>query len=235
MSSDLAIELVRCVGVTKDFAVPGGQPVRALRGVDLEIRSGQLTLLVGPSGCGKTTLISLMAGIMEPTDGSVETLGHSVTKMSSNERAKMRLRSIGFIFQQFNLVPTLSVVENVAMPMLIAGYTRKESLAAAAKQLDDVSLRDFQHGSPSRLSGGQQQRVAIARALILEPRLIVCDEPTSALDAATGQRVMQTLRDAAMRPDRAVVVVTHDPRVYNFADRIVEMEDGCVINDKECS
>jgi putative ABC transport system ATP-binding protein len=173
-----------------------------------------------------------MAGIMEPTTGIVETLGMPIATMSSNRRAKMRLHSIGFIFQQFNLVPTLTVIENVAMPMLIAGRSRREAMAAAASQLDHVGLGEFKTGSPSRLSGGQQQRVAIARALVMNPKLIVCDEPTSALDAATGHRVMKTLRDTAMRSDRLVVIVTHDPRIYSFADRIVTMEDGRILSNE---
>ncbi len=224
--------LVKCEGITKEFAVPGGQPVRALRGVDLEIRSGELTLLVGPSGCGKTTLLSVIAGILTPTSGQVRTLDHAMAKLSANQRAKLRLKSIGFIFQQFNLVPTLTVAENVALPLLIAGQNRKQAIGAAERELGQVGLSDYCQSSPSRLSGGQQQRVAFARALVHDPRLIVCDEPTSALDANTGQRIMQTLRDNALRPNRAVVVVTHDPRVFSFADRIVSMEDGVIKSDE---
>ncbi len=222
--------IVRCQNITKDFE-GGGVKVRALRGIDLEIRSGQLTLLVGPSGCGKTTLLSIIAGILAPTSGMVETLGQSLATLNANQRARMRLHSIGFVFQQFNLVPTLSVAENVALPMLIAGFSNSEALKSAEEHLTKVGLGEFGQQSPSRLSGGQQQRVAFARALVLGPKLIVCDEPTSALDAKTGHLVMQTLRTVALRPDRAVAVVTHDPRVYEFADRIVTMEDGRVISD----
>ena len=223
--------LVQCDAVTKDV-VAGETTVRALRGFDLTIRSGALTLLVGPSGCGKTTLISVIAGILSPTTGTCQTLGVDFEKLSSKKRAKMRLHSIGFIFQQFNLVPTLSVAENVALPLLIDGQSRKAAIAAAEAQLDQVGLSDYRNTAPSRLSGGQQQRVAFARALVHNPRLVVCDEPTSALDAVTGHRVMETLRDAALQSDRAVVVVTHDPRVHSFADRIVTMEDGRVTADE---
>ncbi len=193
--------LVNCFAVTKDFA-GGDVTVKALRGVDLTISSGQLTLLVGPSGCGKTTLISVIAGILTPTSGRCETLGVDLAKLSAKQRAKLRLNSIGFIFQQFNLVPTLSVAENVAMPLLIDGKSRKQALAAADEQLEHVGLLEQRAASPSRLSGGQQQRVAFARALVHNPRLVVCDEPTSALDATTGQRVMETLRRAALQADR---------------------------------
>jgi putative ABC transport system ATP-binding protein len=223
--------LVNCAGVTKDFQA-GTQTVRALRGIDMTIRSGELTLLVGPSGCGKTTLISVIAGILTPTAGRCETFGIDFTTLSSNGRAKLRLHSIGFIFQQFNLVPTLSVAENVALPLLIDGKSRKAAIAAAEAQLEDVGLADYRHSEPGRLSGGQQQRVAFARALVHDPRLVVCDEPTSALDAATGQRVMETLKATALKADRAVVVVTHDPRVYSFADRIFTLEDGRVVSDE---
>lgn len=231
ITGEASKELIRCDSVTKDF-VSGGQTVRALRGINLSIQSGELTLLVGPSGCGKTTLLSVVAGILTPTEGNVVTLGSPLSSLSSRQRAKLRLSSIGFVFQQFNLVPTLTVAENVALPLLIAGASRKASLAAAERELDLVGLNEYHRSSPNRLSGGQQQRVAFARAMIAGPRLIVCDEPTSALDAATGHRVMQTLRDTALRPDRAVVVVTHDPRVYSFADRIVTMEDGVIKDDQ---
>jgi putative ABC transport system ATP-binding protein len=222
--------LVKCEGVTKDFPA-GEQTVRALRGIDMTVLGGELTLLVGPSGCGKTTLISVIAGILSPTAGHVETLGVDFDTLSSKARAKMRLHSIGFIFQQFNLVPTLSVAENVALPLLFDGHSRKKAIQAAESQLEQVGLADYRHSAPLNLSGGQQQRVAFARALVHDPRLIVCDEPTSALDATTGHRVMETLRQTALKADRAVVVVTHDPRVFSFADRIISLEDGRVISD----
>jgi putative ABC transport system ATP-binding protein len=232
--ADNVAPLVNCVGVTKHFA-GGKDVVRALRGVTLAIRSGELTLLVGPSGCGKTTLLSVIAGILTPTSGTVETLGQRMAWLSARKRAKLRLKSIGFVFQQFNLVPTLSVAENVALPLLIAGVDRRAALVAASRQLDSVGLGNHCGLSPTRLSGGEQQRVAFARALVHEPLLVVCDEPTSALDAATGQRIMKTLRETAVRPDRAVVVVTHDPRVLEFGDRVVSMEDGVITADEKRS
>jgi putative ABC transport system ATP-binding protein len=174
----------------------------------------------------------VIAGILTPTGGTVNTLGQQLVWLSARQRAKLRLKSIGFVFQQFNLVPTLSVIENVALPLLIAGVARPVALAAASRELESVGLKQYGKQSPSRLSGGEQQRVAFARALVHQPRLVVCDEPTSALDAATGHKLMQTLRETAVRPERAVVVVTHDPRVVAFADRIVSIEDGVVTKDE---
>lgn len=221
------LDAVTCNAVTKDFHSLD-LVVRALRGVDLQIRFGELTLLVGPSGCGKTTLINIIAGVLTPTSGQCLTLGIDFAKLSATQRAQARLRSIGFIFQQLNLVPMLSAEENVAVPLLIGGQSRRVALAAAREQLSAVGLSEFARQVPSRLSGGQQQRVAIARALITNPRLIVCDEPTSALDAKTGHRVMEVLKTTALEKDRAVVVVTHDPRVHDFADRVIELDDGVV-------
>ena len=224
--------LIALRNVDRSFET-NGATIPVLQNINLEVNSGEVLCLVGESGCGKTTLISVIAGILSPTKGQCTTLGVDFAKQSSRRRAKTRLHTIGFIFQQFNLVPTLSVSENVALPLLIDGHSRRQAIAAAEAQLEQVGLADYRHSSPSRLSGGQQQRVAFARALVHDPRLVVCDEPTSALDAATGHRVMQTLRDTALKSDRAVVVVTHDPRVHSFADRIITMEDGRVTTDEE--
>jgi putative ABC transport system ATP-binding protein len=214
-------------GVTKEF---GSGPTRvwALRGVDLEVRPGQMTLLVGPSGCGKTTLISIIAGLLNPTAGNVAVLGEDLGKLPGGGLVQFRQRHIGFVFQQYNLLPALSAVENAAIPLLIAGLSRRQALAPAARVLAAVGLGDRLNALPAELSGGQQQRVAIARALVHEPRLLVCDEPTAALDAGSGQTVMEMLRRVAVQPDRAVIVVTHDSRVFGFGDRIVTMSDGRV-------
>jgi len=216
---------VVCSGVTKDFG-SGETRVQALRGIDLELPCGEMALLVGPSGCGKTTLISIIAGLLDATEGEVSVLGTNLTKMSESRKVRFRGESIGFVFQQYNLLPALTAAENAAVPLLIANHPRRQAVEKARRMLDRVGLSDKVNSLPSQLSGGQQQRVAIARALIHEPRLLVCDEPTAALDATSGQTVMELIRQVAVRPDRAVIVVTHDNRVYRFGDRIVNMSDG---------
>ena len=218
---------VVCRGVTKEFGT-GETRTRALRGVDLEVRPGELTLLVGPSGCGKTTLISIIAGLLNPTAGEVVVLGEELGRLSNGGLARFRQEHIGFVFQQYNLLPALTAAENAAVPLVIAGQRRRPAVAAAAGVLDAVGLGDRLAALPAQLSGGQQQRVAIARALVHEPRLLVCDEPTAALDARSGQTVMELLRRVAVQPGRAVIVVTHDNRVFDFGDRIVSMSDGRV-------
>jgi putative ABC transport system ATP-binding protein len=219
---------VRCRNLIKDY-VSGDSRVRALRGVDLDIAPGELTLLVGPSGCGKTTLISILAATLDATSGDVSVLGAVLPRLSKNQKAAFRAKNVGFVFQQFNLLPSLTAVENVAVPLVINGRTRREAIARATEVLTSVGLSDRCHSLPSHLSGGQQQRVAIARALVHEPHLLVCDEPTSAVDAQTGQTVMELIRRVALQPDRVAVVVTHDPRVFAFGDRIVHLEDGRVV------
>jgi len=211
--------------VTKDFG-QGETRVQALRGIDVEIPTGEMTLLVGPSGCGKTTLISIIAGLLDPTAGEVSLLGHDRKQLRGSRLVRFRAENIGFVFQQYNLLPALTAAENVAVPLLIAGQNRSKAVARAAEVLQQVGLGDKVTARPAQLSGGQQQRVAIARALVHSPRLLVCDEPTAALDAHSGRRVMQLLRDTTVQPGRAVIVVTHDSRVYEFGDRIVSMSDG---------
>jgi putative ABC transport system ATP-binding protein len=183
-------------------------------------------MLVGPSGCGKTTLVSIVAGTLEPTDGDILVLGNDLVAMPKHRIVRFRRENVGFIFQSYNLLPALSAVENAAVPLLIAGWRRKHAVEVAASFLDRLGLGDRLTNLPSELSGGQQQRVAIARALVHEPRLLVCDEPTSALDAANGQITMELIQAVAVQSNRAVIVVTHDSRVYSFADRIASMEDG---------
>ncbi|MBX9579264.1 MAG: ABC transporter ATP-binding protein [Gemmataceae bacterium] len=214
-------------GVGKVFGI-GDTRVAALREVDLDLPYGELVLLVGPSGCGKTTLISVVAGLLDPSEGEIEVLGESLSRMRGGRKVRFRGERIGFVFQQYNLLPALTAAENAAVPLLIAGWNRRKAVARAADLLTEVGLADKLTAYPSQLSGGQQQRVAIARALVHEPKLLVCDEPTAALDAASGRTVMGLIRKVAVEPDRAVVVVTHDSRVYDFGDRIVSMADGRV-------
>ena len=216
---------VRCSGVFKTYDT-GGDKVVALGGIDLEIRMGELMMLVGPSGCGKTTLISVIAGILDQDSGSCEVFGEDLWHMRSGEKLKFRARNIGFVFQAYNLLPSLNAIENVSIPLIINGLKRQAAERQAAKVLEQVGLGTRGKSLPSELSGGQQQRVAIARALVHNPRLIVCDEPTSALDHETGHNVMELLKQVALHHDRALVIVTHDSRIFGFADRIARMDDG---------
>ncbi|MFM8708174.1 MAG: ABC transporter ATP-binding protein [Planctomycetia bacterium] len=216
---------VRVRGVTKEFGT-GGSLTRALRGVDLDVAYGELMILAGPSGCGKTTLVSIVAGTLEPSDGEVHVLGRDLVAMSNGRKVRFRRENVGFVFQAFNLLPSLTAAENAAVPLLIAGWSRPRAVEAASEILAELGLGDRLTNLPSELSGGQQQRVAIARALVHAPRLIVCDEPTSALDAENGRITMELISRVGVQADRAVIVVTHDSRVYSFADRIANMEDG---------
>jgi putative ABC transport system ATP-binding protein len=186
-------------------------------------------MLVGPSGCGKTTLISVIAAILSQDSGNCEVLGQDLMGMDQNQRTRFRGVSIGFVFQLFNLLPALNAVENVCVPLLINGISRKNAETRASEILVEVDLGARLSALPAQLSGGQQQRVAIARALVHDPKLIVCDEPTSSLDHETGRSVMKILRSIAKSPDRALIVVTHDPRIFEFADRIAHMDDGKII------
>jgi putative ABC transport system ATP-binding protein len=216
---------VICRNLTKRFG-QGESSVLALRGVDLEVFPGQLTLLVGPSGCGKTTLISIIAGLLDATDGEITVLGEDLRRLRGRQLVNFRGQNIGFVFQQYNLLPALTAVENAAVPLIIARRPRGESVHKAGEVLDAMGMADRSQALPAQLSGGQQQRVAIARALVHEPRLLVCDEPTAALDAQSGRTVLELLRRVAVQPNRAVIVVTHDSRIFDFGDRIVTMEDG---------
>jgi len=218
---------VSCKGVTKTYGT-GQSQVVALRGVDLDVRTGELLMLVGPSGCGKTTLISVIAGILDRDQGECSVYGQDFSTMPQRKRTRFRGQNIGFVFQSFNLLPTLSAAENVSVPLLINGESRGRAISKAKDALARVGLGERTKSLPSQLSGGQQQRVAIARALVHLPRLIVCDEPTSALDHETGHKVMELLREVALGDGRSLVIVTHDARIFEFADRIAKMDDGRV-------
>ena len=219
---------VRCRGLTKTYG-SGDASVMALRGIDLEVRRGELLMVVGPSGCGKTTLISVIAAILGQDAGQCEVLGRDLKNMDQKERTRFRGESIGYVFQMFNLLPALSALENVSIPLLLNGASRSEAESRAEEALQAVGLGTRPDARPSHLSGGQQQRVAIARALVHDPKLIVCDEPTSNLDHVAGHSMMELLRSAARNPDRALIVVTHDPRIFEFADRIARMDDGKIV------
>lgn len=216
---------VECAAVEKEFG-DGTTRNRVLKGIDLRVPTGELTLLVGPSGCGKTTLISILAALLKPSAGSVRILGEELAALPDAACVGFRSRNIGFVFQQYNLLPALSAVENVAVPLIIQRAPRAQALARAAEALNMLGLSERMHAFPAQLSGGQQQRVAFARAVVHEPRFLVCDEPTSALDAEAGQRVMQLLAETVVQPGRAVIVVTHDSRVFRYGDRVLHMSDG---------
>ncbi|MCC7474670.1 MAG: ABC transporter ATP-binding protein, partial [Pirellulales bacterium] len=209
--------LISCRDVTKVYG-SGNAEVHALRGVNIDVYPGEITMLVGPSGCGKTTLLSVVAGILRPSSGCVRALDVEISRLSSWRRTAFRRHHVGFVFQQFNLLPALTAAENAAAPLVIQGYSRWAALAQARQLLSKMGMGDRANSLPGQLSGGQQQRVAIARALIHHPRLLVCDEPTSALDHKTGHTILELLRTVAIEGDRAVIIVTHDSRIFEFAD-----------------
>jgi putative ABC transport system ATP-binding protein len=219
---------VYCRNVVKTYGT-GTAKVVALRGIDLDVYRGELMMLVGPSGCGKTTLISVIAGILDQDEGDCRVLGENLLAMGARRKTSFRGRNVGFVFQAFNLLPTLSAAENAAVPLLINGVPRAKAVVKAKEMLGRVGLGDRGHSLPSHLSGGQQQRVAIARALVHDPKIIVCDEPTSALDAETGHKVMDLLREVALGDGRSLVIVTHDARIFSYADRIARMDDGRIV------
>lgn len=216
--------------VIKEFP-SGNDVIRVLHGISLGIDYGKMTMLVGPSGCGKTTVLSILSGTLSATSGTVTVMNERLDRLKNDDLVQFRRRKIGFIFQQYNLIPTLNVAENAAIPLISDGVAWEDALAQSGRMLDHLGLGPHKAKYPRQLSGGQQQRVAIARALSHNPALVVCDEPTAALDAASGQAVMALLDEAADDPNRAVLVVTHDDRIFSFADRIIRMEDGRVIDD----
>ena len=218
--------------VEKSFG-DGANRIHVLKQVDLQAKTGEIMMLVGPSGCGKTTLLSAIAGTMRVESGSVRVFGNELENMSSGALTRFRAGKIGFIFQQFNLIPTLTIAENVSVPLLIQGVSSGKALKRSREILEKVGLGARWKDRPNKLSGGQQQRVAIARALVHEPPLVICDEPTAALDAQNGEIVMDLFREVARASDRAVIIVTHDNRIFSYADRIARMDDGEIIEVKE--
>ena len=198
--------------------------------IDLSLYAEKMTFVTGPSGCGKTTLISIVAGILTPDNGEITILDINQNSLSNEEKALFRQQNLGFIFQQFNLVPTLTVSENAAVPLLIQGQDFEYAINMANILLEKVGLTNKTNAFPKDLSGGQQQRVAIARALVNNPKILICDEPTASLDGSTGHSVMKLLKDISMNTERCVLVVTHDNRIYEYADMFVEMEDGRIKN-----
>ena len=194
------------------------------------LNGGQIVLLVGPSGCGKTTLLSILSGILSPTSGSVKIFGQDLSQLSEQQKTLFRRHHMGFIFQNYNLVPSLTVLENITIPLLAQGVPQELIHVRGLNMLTSLDMQSFSQHYPEQLSGGQQQRVAIGRALIHKPKFILCDEPTAALDQASGQNVMTLLKNLATSPERIVLIVTHDPRIYSYASIILEMKEGRIVS-----
>lgn len=217
--------ILHCHDIVKIYD-EGELKVKVLHEINLDVYKGELLMLVGPSGCGKTTFVSVITGLLGFEGGECKVLGRDLSKMSDEEKTIFRGKEIGFVFQSFNLIPALSAIENVALPLTIFGVDKKEALSRSLKMLKAVGLENKENFLPGNLSGGQQQRVAIARALVHNPKLVICDEPTSSLDHKSGQTVMELLTKLIKENNMTMIVVTHDNRIYKYADRIAHMEDG---------
>ena len=202
----------------------------ALKGVDFDLSYGEMLYLIGPSGSGKTTLLSIVSGILRPNSGSVTIKGQDIWQLNDDALADFRLHTVGFVFQDFHLFPRLTSKENVAIPLILQKKSWEQALQEAALTLEIVGLKERIDFPPYKLSLGEQQRVAIARAIITKPELLIMDEPTASLDGPTGKKIISFIRENVLTEKRAIIVVTHDNRIYNFADRIIQMEDGKIID-----
>ena len=207
-----------------------GIRVAAVRDVDLAVDAGEFLAVMGPSGCGKSTLLHLLGGLVTPTEGDVTLAGRSLATMSDDERADMRRHAVGFVFQAYNLVPVLTVEENVALPPRLAGTPERAWRPRVDELLAAMDIERHRHQRPARLSGGEQQRVAIARALVMEPAVLLADEPTGNLDSGTGRHVLDALRDVHAA-GQSIVLVTHDPKVACLGDRVLLMRDGAIVRE----
>jgi putative ABC transport system ATP-binding protein len=223
--------VVKAHGIVKELGQGAGK-VRALKGVSLELQPGELTLLMGPSGSGKTTLLSILGCILTPTEGTLSVAGESTEGLTPEGLADLRRRHVGFVFQSYNLFPTLNAIENVRLALDVRGEKYADTVIKAETALREVGLAHRLRSFPGNMSGGEQQRVAVARALASKPSIILADEPTAALDSENGHAVMELLSDIAKDESRAVLAVTHDPRTHAYADRIVRIEDGKIIDDE---
>ena len=230
-AASLANTVIRARGLSKIYGT-GSTELRALSDVNLEIRSGQLTLLMGPSGSGKTTLLSILGCILRASSGSLELLGEEVATLPESALPRLRRDLLGFVFQGFNLFPALTAAENVALALDLRGTRAKAARQRAEELLVEVGLKDRMHAFPADLSGGQKQRVAIARALAGNPPILLADEPTAALDSTSGRTVIELLQRLTRQHARAVVMVTHDPRVLSYGDRILHLEDGRLVREE---
>ena len=223
--------LIKAVNVAKVLG-SGAAEVAALRGVSLELNGGELTLLMGPSGSGKTTLLSILGCMLTPTAGTVHVCGHSTAAAGPEDLALLRREHVGFVFQSFHLFPTLSATDNVRLALDVRGEPSRSAKARSREALAKVGLPHKALAFPRELSGGEQQRVAIARAIVGNPSIILADEPTAALDGENGQAIMKILAGIAQEKGRAVLIVTHDPRLLPFADRVVHIEDGRIVREE---
>ena len=218
---------IKAVGLSKWFG-EGDTKTVAVRDVSFEAQFGEMLYVVGPSGSGKTTMLSMISGILRPNTGSVEIEGTDIWRLSKDKIANFRLHKIGFVFQDYHLFPRLTTAENVAIPLILQYRDWDEAIQEALKNLEIVGLRDRAQVPPVKLSGGEQQRVAIARAIISRPDILILDEPTASLDGDTGRNIVSFVRKNILTDQRCIVIVTHDDRIFEFADRILKMEDGRV-------
>jgi len=220
---------LRAVGMNKWFG-DGEARTFAVKDVSFEAKSGEMLYIVGPSGSGKTTLLSMISGILEPNSGEVFIEGSDLWKLSSNDLADFRLKKIGFVFQDFHLFPRLTTVENVAIPLILKRMNWGEAIKIAKKYLDIVGLANKAELPPIKLSGGEQQRVGIARAIVSQPDLLVLDEPTASLDGDTGRKIVEFIKQNVLNENRCIIIVTHDDRIFEYADAIMKMEDGRLLD-----
>lgn len=223
---------ISCKNICKSFG-KDELKVDVLKSINFDVSDGEFLMLAGPSGCGKTTLISIIAGILPFDSGTCTINGHNYNEMSDKQLLQFRSKNIGFVFQSFNLIPTLNVAENVAIPMIISGLSMHDAIMASKEALESVGLGGKGTLMPNLLSGGQQQRVAIARSLVHRPKFVICDEPTSALDQVTGRQVVELMNDINKKLNTTFIIVTHDNRILKYADRILYMNDGII--EKEMS
>ena len=224
------MSIIQTTNLTKIYG-SGETALRALDHVDIKVETGEFIAVMGPSGCGKSTLLHLIGGLDRPSEGQIVIDGHNFSVLNDTRLAELRRRKIGFVFQFFNLIPVLQAVENAALPLLLDGMDSKTARQKAAGWLERVDLADRASHRPDQLSGGQQQRVAIARALAAEPALILADEPTGNLDTQSSDEIVGLLRQVSSEWGRSVVMVTHDPRIAAYADRIIFLKDGVVVNE----
>jgi putative ABC transport system ATP-binding protein len=222
--------MIRIANLRKSFRM-GRETVHALAGVDLTIEANTFWAVMGPSGSGKSTLLYLLGGLDRPTQGQIAVNGRAIDSLDENKLALYRRHTVGFVFQSFNLIPSMTALENVAFPMRFAGISRRKRLARANELLEQVGLADRVNHRPTELSGGQQQRVAVARALVNNPQLILADEPTGNLDTASGTEILNLLAELHGN-GRTVLVVTHDPRIATFASHTIQLLDGKIVNGR---